>query len=170
MISEQFQVSRPAALQWLADCGGSGQSCMQGPCSARSELKYFLKLFIKYFQGGRRQHPGRHLQWPPPSPRDVPRSAGAPARDSLPPLPQSGRGEGGHRQHGSGADIMAVSLWRCLKIFHHHEALHQCIDSNAWISLTRWEQSGATVACPGGRKAVRRVRTTSGGSRSSGRA
>ena len=32
MISEQFRVSRTAALEWLEDCGGSGQSCMQGPC------------------------------------------------------------------------------------------------------------------------------------------
>ena len=32
MISEQFRVSRAAALEWLEDCGGSGQTCMQGPC------------------------------------------------------------------------------------------------------------------------------------------
>ena len=32
MISEQFRVSQAAALEWLEDCGGSGQSCMQGPC------------------------------------------------------------------------------------------------------------------------------------------
>ena len=29
MISEQFRVSRSAALQWLQDCGGAGQNCMQ---------------------------------------------------------------------------------------------------------------------------------------------
>ena len=36
MISEEFSVCRAAALQWLEDCGGSGRSCMQGPCKEGS--------------------------------------------------------------------------------------------------------------------------------------